>query len=287
MADHLSLQAVASELDLHYMTIYRYVRLGLLPASKAGGKWQVRRADLEQFRARGDQGDEVMRGPADSQLTRADWSGRYEVRLIAGDHVGAWSVIEAAMVAGHSRTDVYLQIMTSSMYSLGERWHTNAADIAEERQATAIVRRHIGRLSPHFVRRGRSRGSVVLGCLPGERHDTGIAMVADLLRASGYDVIELGADVHVDAFVHMAEQQSRLVAVGLSAYHRDSLQAADELAMELRQLPSRPLVVVGGNVVENLDSAPSGNYVISDALSIAQLIDAHRLERRSPSASMD
>ncbi len=85
----------------------------------------------------------------------------------------------------------------------------------------------------------------------------------------------------------MAEQQSRLVAVGLSAYHRDSLQAADELAMELRQLPSRPLVVVGGNVVENLDSAPSGNYVISDALSIAQLIDAHRLERRSPSASMD
>ena len=46
----LTLQEVADELGVHYMTAYRYVRLGVMDASKSGGVWQVPRSAVDRFR---------------------------------------------------------------------------------------------------------------------------------------------------------------------------------------------------------------------------------------------
>ena len=48
----LTLQEVADLLGVHYMTVYRYVRLGLLEASKVAGTWQVTPAALAELRDR-------------------------------------------------------------------------------------------------------------------------------------------------------------------------------------------------------------------------------------------
>ena len=37
----LSLNEAADRLGLHYMTVYKYVRSGKLPARKSGGSWEV------------------------------------------------------------------------------------------------------------------------------------------------------------------------------------------------------------------------------------------------------
>ena len=37
----LTLLQVADKLGVHYMTVYRYVRTGRLPATRVGGIWQV------------------------------------------------------------------------------------------------------------------------------------------------------------------------------------------------------------------------------------------------------
>jgi len=39
----LSLRDAADQLGVHYMTAYRYLRLGTLPAKKVGGVWQSAR----------------------------------------------------------------------------------------------------------------------------------------------------------------------------------------------------------------------------------------------------
>ena len=46
-AETLSLHEAAAELGVHYMTAYRYVRLGMLPAHREGRSWRVLRTDLE------------------------------------------------------------------------------------------------------------------------------------------------------------------------------------------------------------------------------------------------
>ncbi|HCN09685.1 MAG TPA: DNA-binding protein, partial [Lentisphaeria bacterium] len=51
-SDRLSLREAADELGLHYMTVYRYVRTGLLPATMDGGMWRVTVADLRNLQRR-------------------------------------------------------------------------------------------------------------------------------------------------------------------------------------------------------------------------------------------
>ena len=50
-AADLTLNEAAELLGVHYMTAYRYVRLGFLQATKVGGCWRVAHSDLEVYRA--------------------------------------------------------------------------------------------------------------------------------------------------------------------------------------------------------------------------------------------
>ena len=156
----LTLQEAADELGVHYMTAYRYVRLGVMEASKSGGVWQVQRSALDQLpRERED-----CRGNRRSvrQGRRAQSSSAVvvglESRLVAGDAPGSWSVIEAAMAAGAELDEIYLDVLTPAMVSIGERWAAGELDISIEHRASGIAMRIIGRIGPRFNRRGRSRG---------------------------------------------------------------------------------------------------------------------------------
>ena len=84
----VTLHEAAEMLGVHYMTAYRYVRLGLLAASKSGGVWQVEVADLAEFKAGGPSSPQPARG----SQRRAPWADRLEARLIAGDAHGAWQI---------------------------------------------------------------------------------------------------------------------------------------------------------------------------------------------------
>ena len=46
-SEMLTLTEAAERLDLHYMTVYKYVRSGKLPAKKSGGSWEVSAGDLD------------------------------------------------------------------------------------------------------------------------------------------------------------------------------------------------------------------------------------------------
>ncbi len=47
----MSVTEVARYLNLHLMTVYRYLHSGDLPASKVGGRWRVHRRDVENWLA--------------------------------------------------------------------------------------------------------------------------------------------------------------------------------------------------------------------------------------------
>ena len=79
----MTLQEVADELGVHYMTVYRYVRLGQLDARKVGGGWRVTRDVFDDF-----QSAREAERPAGRRV--APWSERLESRLLVGDASGAW-----------------------------------------------------------------------------------------------------------------------------------------------------------------------------------------------------
>src|ERR1039458_143062 len=81
-AKRIGLQAAADLLGVHYMTAYRYVRTGRLPAVRHQGVWSVDPDDLEQLRS-----SAPRRSPAGA--SRAGAASLVEDRLLHGDETGA------------------------------------------------------------------------------------------------------------------------------------------------------------------------------------------------------
>lgn len=247
----LTLHEVADELGVHYMTAYRYVRLGVMDATKSGGVWQVRRSELDRFReqAAASAGSAGRSATGGSRGRKAPWASRLEARLVAGDAPGSWSVIEAAMAAGAELDEIYLDVLTPAMVSIGERWAAGELDISVEHRATGIAMRIVGRIGPRFTRRGRSRGVVALGAPAGEFHALPVAMLGDLLRLRGWEVSDFGVDMPSESIAHVIRETNDLLAVGLSAMSSDNLPALAEACAAARAADPEVLVVVGGQAV--------------------------------------
>jgi MerR family transcriptional regulator, light-induced transcriptional regulator len=238
----VTLQEAAARLGVHYMTVYRYVRLGLLAADKVGGTWRIALRDLEDLRQRSAAGGDVQRRPA-------PWADRLEARLVVGDSRGAWGVIEAALTAGTDLEDVYLEVIAPAMSAIGRRWEVAEVDIAIEHRASVIAMRIVGRLGHRFARRGRTRGTVVVGNPTGERHALPVALLADVVRRAGWEVWELGADVPTSSFVRAAAEVEHLVAVGVSISTPQCIEAGADAIAALRPVVNGAAILVGGHAV--------------------------------------
>lgn len=264
MAD-FTLQEAADHLGVHYMTMYRYVRLGLIPAAKAGGSWRVATSDLESF-AR------PQAGRPESGDT--PWVDRLVSRMLAGDSVGSWSVIEAAMASGASPEAVYAEIISPAMTAIGERWAAGDLEVEDEHLASAVAGRLIGKLGPRFARRGRSKGVVVATTPPGERHGFGVAMVSDVVRGRGFEVLELGPDLPIDSLIRAMARLEDLRAVCLSVVSTDNLDACAEVIAAIRASHPDLVVIVGGRAFHSEDQAEKigADAFAPDAVAAADLL---------------
>ena len=194
----LTLNEAADRLGVHYMTVYRRVRLGMLAARKVGGQWRVDPVDLAGTgrAAAGRRAKSIGETPARAARTarRAPWGDRLRARMLAGDVAGSWQVVEAAMAAGVEPADVYVEILGPAMHGIGDAWQRGELGIDQEHLATSVALSIVGRMGSRFQRRGRRLGTVLVAMPTGERHMLGAAMLADILSLSGYEVLNLGAD---------------------------------------------------------------------------------------------
>ena len=90
----LTLHEVAAELNVHYMTVYRSVRMGRLRAHRDGGEWRVTRADLGEYlaeRERATVPDGAVPRAKHGGRAKARWAERLEARLVAGDTTSAYN----------------------------------------------------------------------------------------------------------------------------------------------------------------------------------------------------
>lgn len=233
----LNLKQVAAILGVHYMTAYRYVRTGRLPARRAAAGWVVDRDDVAAFAARGGEA-------ADDRGT--NWRARLARTLVVGDEPAAWRVIEQALAAGHTPTECYLDLVVGAIDDVSDRSGQPEGPIAHEYLAVATATRLVARLGARFRRPGRDRGTVVFGAPLGEHHLLPISVVADLVRLEGYSCLELGADVPSEAFAEAAASAYRLVAVGVGVTRATNLDAVRLTVGALRRVDPAIPIVLGG-----------------------------------------
>ena len=207
--DDLTLADAAAEAGLHYMTLYRYVRTGRLPATRRGREWRIARRDVDALTSP----DEA---PRPRRSGTAALCRRLEDRMLAGDEAGAWRIVEDALAAGTEPATVHLRLLAPALAEIGDRWARGELRVADEHRASVVAGRLIGRLGPQLRTRGARRGTVVVGAVTGDMHALPTAIAADLLRGGRFEVVDLGADVPVESFVQAAAEADRLLAVVVS-----------------------------------------------------------------------
>jgi excisionase family DNA binding protein len=205
----LTLQETADRLGVHYMTAYRYIRQGRLPAIREGVEWRIRPTDVSALQRAPAKG--ARRGAA---RARADAAG-LESRMLAGDGAGAWWVVKSHLDGGLDPAGVLTELVVPALRSIGDRWANGDITVGDEHRATAVAQRVVGHLGLQFGRRGKSRGAIALAAPSGDLHTLPVAIVADLLRWRAFEVLELGGDTPADALGDAVVHQARLLAVGI------------------------------------------------------------------------
>jgi len=257
--DWLSVRQAAEALGVHYMTAYRYVRVGSLPATRHGGTWMIRPADLEEFRRRSTASEPAGAGRRRTGAIRE----RLLACLLAADEPSAWSVVDRALGTGYSPTEIYLQLLAPVLRTVGDRWQRGSLSVGEEHRASAVAVRLVGRLGPAFARRGRSLGTVVLGAAPGDAHSLPVSMLADVMRSRGYRVVDLGGNVPLASFTAAVAGTDGLAAVGISVGDAACLAAAGEVVAALRDVGRSGVsgavpILVGGPATDAAVAAELG-----------------------------
>jgi excisionase family DNA binding protein len=275
----LSLQEAADQLGVHYMTAYRYVRTGRLPATQSGAQWWVDPRALAQARE-----GTVVAGRPRAQTrrsTRAAAVRRLESRLVAGDEPGAWAIVEARLGSGVNPDAVLLDELGLAMRAVGEGWEAGDYSVDDEHRASGVAIRLVARLGARFTKRGPKQGGVILGTPPHELHALPTAMAANALRGRGYDVVDLGADVPADAFGAAVTKTARPLAVAVAVTagdHDRSVRAIVRSVHEAR--PGLPVLVGGAGIAGEEHAARLGaRWSGGDARQLGDVIED--LDRRS------
>jgi len=249
----IGLRDAAERLGVHYMTAYRYVRLGTLPATKVGGEWHVRVADVDALAQHADDARDAGAGGVRWPKYRDQLSDR----LLQGDEAGAWSVIERALGSGADAQSILLELVTPVLERVGDGWEAGELTVADEHRASSVAARLIGRLGPSFARRGRRRGAVVIGAAAGDHHALPTSILRDILRGNCFEVIDLGGDTPLDSFLATALSRDDVVAVAISVAWDGAMDAARTTTHRLQsQVPDTP-VFIGGPAVRDAAHARS------------------------------
>jgi MerR family transcriptional regulator, light-induced transcriptional regulator len=270
--DLITLQEAAERLSVHYMTAYRWVRRGELPAFKTGGRLRIRVDDLEQFLAERAV-DVAMKSQDDDGHT--DWDrhvDRLADALMMGDATRATNDVRKVMSDGATAGDVYVRLITPALSRIGEALEEGEIGVAEEYRASQICVTIVAQLSDLFRRRKTRRGTAVTLAPPQERHAIASAMVADFLRAGGYDVHHLGAGVPpADLAMFLRVVPTDLVSFAVTL--RMPATTYEELARACREHIPEPIVIFCGQGVDPAAADAAGAIVMDGIGELAEYLE--------------
>jgi len=170
------------------------------------------------------------------------------------DFDGVKSMVREALSMGASPNDVIENALRPAMEEAGRRFEKGEFFLAELVVAGDLFKEVMDEiLVPEIQKRGistRTLGTVVIGTVRGDLHDIGKSIVATMLRAAGFNVIDLGVDVPPEKFVEEAVR-NRADIVAMSALLTTTMLEMKNVIEALKKagIRDKVKVIVGGAAV--------------------------------------
>jgi 5-methyltetrahydrofolate--homocysteine methyltransferase len=173
--------------------------------------------------------------------------------LVEGDKEGAVHAVQAALDQGIAPLSLVQEVIIPTLTEVGQRFENLDIFLPELMAAgeagnacTALIEQAI-LMSGNQM---QNEGTVVIGTVKGDIHDIGKNIVASLLKAHGYKVIDLGKDVPAARFIDEAEANHADV-IAASALMSITRAGARDVAVLLkdRGVKEKYIYVVGGGSI--------------------------------------
>lgn len=191
-------------------------------------------------------------------IDEATYSG-YVQSLVRGDRSGCQRIVEGLLEGDIPVTDLYEGLFQRSLYEVGSLWEHNRISVAVEHLATAITERMLSLVYPKLFGADHCGKRAVVTCTPGEYHQIGARMVADVFELYGWDGYYLGADTPRDDLVLLISSKSPDLVALSSSLTENLASAWSVLDLVVSSFPTIP-VIVGGQAYIDQEAELSSRF---------------------------
>jgi len=158
--------------------------------------------------------------------------------------------VEKALQAGAEPLEIINKGLAKGLLKLGHQFENKEIYLPELIVAAEAMKEAMKLLRPILEARKQeipSVGRVLIGTIEGDIHDIGKNIVASVLQAAGFEIIDLGKDVPVEVFVKKVKELSPDI-VGVSALLSTTALKQGELIKRLEQegLRDHAIIMIGG-----------------------------------------
>jgi trimethylamine corrinoid protein len=160
------------------------------------------------------------------------------------------SLAEKAVEMGIDPVEALEEGLAKSLREVGDRFGRGDAFITELIAAAQAMEAGAGVLNEEIVRRGASRRSIgkfLIGTVEGDIHSIGKNIVATMLSAAGFEVIDMGVDVKTEEFIERVRELEPDI-LGMSALMTTTMTKQRDVVEALREADLRDgvKIIVGG-----------------------------------------
>lgn len=196
--------------------------------------------------------------------------------IIEGDPDVAVALTKDALQAGLEPLEIINQGLVPGMTTVGEKFETGEYFLPNLVIAGSAMQMAMEILEPELKQRQQERtslGKVVIGTVHGDIHEIGKSLVATMLSANGFEVIDLGVDVTTNDFVSNVRDNAAQL-LGLSALLTTTMTVQRDVieALDAAGIRDQVKVLVGGAPVskEWADTIGADGYA-EDAMAAVAL----------------
>ena len=166
------------------------------------------------------------------------------------------------------------EIIIPALNKVGEDYEKGRIYLPQLIQAAETTKLAFEVVQETFTASEEKKGPVMICTVEGDIHDIGKNIVKVVLESYGYDMVDLGKDVKVEAVVE-AWKKTGAKAIGLSALMTTTVANMKRTIDALHEAGCDVPVWVGGAVLtERIASEIGADYYTKDAMAAVRLMDS-------------
>ena len=172
--------------------------------------------------------------------------------IIELDEQAALELADGRIKSGTEPVEI-LERCREGMSLVGEKFESGDFFLSEMIMAAEIFNQIMNIVRPHLKSAlSEPRGKVVIGTVEGDVHDIGKNIAIALLKAEGFDIVDLGVDVPPATFVEAIREHEPDI-VGMSSLLTVALETTKQTIDAITEagLRDKVRIIVGGGRIDS------------------------------------